>query len=265
MKGKQKSWILAGLKHLKAPIVFATLVALLFQVDGLNWDKPSDHVETFAGKMACTRAEWEANRVAVPLDLELGQNNNLLTNDGFCNALYHICNTKPGSGHMTAPVCSSWVFLSRGSTLRSASRPLGRSDSKAVEDGNILAARALVLCLLASAKAMFWCLEQPASSLMYLHPCFQFLIRLLGMHRLRVNMSNYGAPTKKATLLYSSHACLDDIQNYTVEERLEQREMAVRYVNQKGENRVHGGKHLRASQAYPDEFLRLPCQEKVCE
>ena len=40
---------------------FATLVALLFQVDGLNWDKPSDHVETFAGKMACTRAEWEAH------------------------------------------------------------------------------------------------------------------------------------------------------------------------------------------------------------
>ena len=34
------------------------MVALLFQVDGLDWSKPSDHFECFAGDMAVTRAEW---------------------------------------------------------------------------------------------------------------------------------------------------------------------------------------------------------------
>lgn len=38
--------------------VLATLVTLLFQVDGLDWTQPADHVETFAGAMAVTRAEW---------------------------------------------------------------------------------------------------------------------------------------------------------------------------------------------------------------
>ena len=38
--------------------VFATLVHLLFSVENLNFDKMIDHVETFAGQMSCTRAEW---------------------------------------------------------------------------------------------------------------------------------------------------------------------------------------------------------------
>lgn len=39
--------------------------------------------------------------------------------------------------------------------------------------------------------------------------------------------------------------------NYTVTPKLEQREMAVKYTNAKGETRVHGGKDLKASQHYP--------------
>ena len=36
----------------------------------------------------------------------------LLTPSGFANALFYACNLKPGSGHMTAPVCSTFVFMS---------------------------------------------------------------------------------------------------------------------------------------------------------
>ena len=122
--------------------VLATLVTLLFQVDGLDWTQPADHVETFAGAMAVTRAEWmdgfcqnipaskrfsgfgsfwdcplllslKEGRHAIPLDLALDPNNmDFLTDKGFCNCLYHICNSKPGSGYLTAPVCSTFVFMS---------------------------------------------------------------------------------------------------------------------------------------------------------
>lgn len=200
MKTKQKSWILAGLRHLKAPIVLATLVTLLFQVDGLDWTQPADHVETFAGAMAVTRAE------------------------------------------------------SRGSTLRSSRKPLGRDDSEAVRQGNVLCGRAVILCILAAAKMMWWVLEQPQSSVMHLHPMFQYMIRLLGVHRLRVTMSSFGGPTKKGTHLYSSHECIEDIQEHTVPEQLEDRDMAVPYYNARGEKRVHGGKDLKSSQHYPDQF-----------
>ncbi|CAK8988087.1 Uncharacterized protein SCF082_LOCUS1242 [Durusdinium trenchii] len=180
---------------------------------------------------------------------------NMLSAEGFANALHCVCNLKPGGGHMSAPVCSTWVFMSRGSTLRSRTRPLGRKDSGAVRDGNVLAARALVLCILAAAKGCFWLLEQPASSIMELHPLFQAAIRLLGMHRLCIAMGRYGAPTPKRTILYSSHACVRDIQDYEVEpEYDDSRQMVVKYVNQKGESRIHGGAHLKSSQAYPKQF-----------
>lgn len=88
--------------------------------------------------------------------------------------------------------------------MRSKRRPLGRPDSQAVRDGNVLAARAFLLCLLASCKGIWWVLEQPTTSLMHEHPMFKHLAKLVGIRRIRINMSSYGGPTKKATHLYSS-------------------------------------------------------------
>ena len=48
--------------------------------------------------------------------------------------------------------------------------------------------------------------------------------------------------------------CLRDIHDYAQEPEYEQREMVVSYQNQKGERRVHGGKHLKESQSYPRGF-----------
>ena len=101
-----------------------------------------------------------------------------------------------------------WQLRSRGSTLRSATRPLGRKDSQAVRDGNILTARALILVILAACKACFWVLEQPGSSIMHLHPLFQYCIRRIGVERLMIAMGNYGAPTPKRTILFTGRSRL---------------------------------------------------------
>lgn len=37
--------------------VICTLVSLIFSIQGLNFNDPTDHVETFAGKMSVTRGE----------------------------------------------------------------------------------------------------------------------------------------------------------------------------------------------------------------
>ncbi|CAK9090432.1 Uncharacterized protein SCF082_LOCUS42649 [Durusdinium trenchii] len=254
-RDRQKAWILSGLKHLGAPIVLATVVALLFQVEGLDWANPVQHVETFSGKMSVTKAEMMEGRRAIPLDVELDPSRmNFLDNIGFSNALYWVCNSEPGSGFMSAPVCSTFVAVSRGSTLRSRTRPLGRTDSQAVRDGNLLAARAVLLCLLCSCKAMFWVLEQPGSSIMHLHPLFQRLMRLVTVHQLRVPMSRFGGPTKKPTLLFSSHQCIEGIQQFMVPERLQERQMTIRYRNGAGKWAFCGGPDLKKSQAYPPQF-----------
>ena len=102
----------------------------------------------------------------------------------------------------------SWVrFIvrSRGSTLRSACRPLGRSDSKKVHEGNVMTARVMVLMILAACKGCWSILEQPQSSLMSCHPTFQRMLKLLRIFKVTVKMCDYGGSTDKPLTLFSSH------------------------------------------------------------
>ena len=91
-----------------------TLVSMMFNIEGLNWNSPIDHFETFSGGGSVTMGEVEAGRTAVSFDIihdEVKQS--MLTRPGFCNALFWALNLKPGAGKVTAPVCSTWVFMPR--------------------------------------------------------------------------------------------------------------------------------------------------------
>lgn len=50
---------------------------------------------------------------------------------------------------------------------------------------------------------------------------------------------------------------IDHLREWQVTPQLQQREMVVRYQNQKGESRFHGGSQLKQSQSYPLGLLGL--------
>ena len=55
---------------------------------------------------------YKAGRAAQPFDVELDSvNMDLTTSIGFSNALSYAANLEPGSGHTSAPVCSTFVFM----------------------------------------------------------------------------------------------------------------------------------------------------------
>ncbi|CAK9082041.1 unnamed protein product [Durusdinium trenchii] len=121
-KTKQKQRMLAGLAFMKAPMVIVALCTLLFNNAGLKWDKPSDHVELFAGDHAITSGEWEE---AIPMDLRYdSQQQDILTDVGFSNMLYQVANLRPGGGLWAAPQCSSWIFMSLISDQYSCEREM---------------------------------------------------------------------------------------------------------------------------------------------
>ena len=59
---------------------------------------------------------------------------NLLTAAGWVHATVLALKIKIGGGALTAPVCSTWVWLSRFSTGRRLWCPLGSKHSKVVQD-----------------------------------------------------------------------------------------------------------------------------------
>ncbi|CAK9005890.1 Uncharacterized protein SCF082_LOCUS8786 [Durusdinium trenchii] len=195
--------------------------------NGLSWTDEIQHVETFAGRVVYT----QEGRRAVALDREYGgAEYDLLTEVGFLNALYHT------------------VMLEEGASAM--------SDSQAVRDGTILACRALILLLVASCRGCWWCLEQPISSCMEHLPCFQHLLRILEVRKYTMSMADYGGPTEKRTIIYSSSNAIDDLQHHKQPRRLRPKAMVERYVDSSGVSRVKGGADLRASQAYPQGFGR---------
>ena len=70
-----------------------------------------------------------------------------------------------------------------------------------------------------------------------------------------VNQALHQSSVTISPNLETGHRAIDDLPNYKTARRLVEREMVRRYINQKGEHRICGGKDLKSSQAYPRGFL----------
>ncbi|CAK9060067.1 Putative rhamnose biosynthetic enzyme 1 [Durusdinium trenchii] len=186
---------------------------------------------------------------------------NILGINGFLQHVYQVCRLKVGSGSLMAPVCSSFVFVSRGSTKRSALSPEGDPSAPSVRDGNIILCRTLVLLYICAALRVWFMLEQPKGSIMQEHPAFRNFIKHVSLWRHYIAMRDYGAPTQKPTWLYSSLKCIESLSQFRprqlpkiVEE--EPKEMVIHYKDKEGKARIQGGKDLKSSENYPIWFGR---------
>jgi hypothetical protein len=129
----------------------------------------------------------------------------ITTASGFMTGLQLLRRLKDNEGlaHW-ATVCSSWVWMSRGSTQRSVSNILGSEACQSVAEGNMQVARMVLLLMLVAAKRAYWILEQPNTSLMPSHPDMKFLAGLTTFLHTFTWMGMFGAGTKKPTKLLSN-------------------------------------------------------------
>ena len=97
---------------------------------------------------------------------------------GFLRAVGLVLRLRVGGLVWGGTPCSSWVFMNRGTSKRTASNPLGDCSEPSVRLGNLLTTRFVLLVLLGVARGAMWCCEQPMSSLMPRHPRMQQLWRL---------------------------------------------------------------------------------------
>ena len=91
----------------------------------------------------------------------------------------------------------------KGTSKRSPTNPCGEEGYPSVFLGNTLACRTLIILMIIHALHGFWLLEQPRGSMMELLPVFQAFLAKVPTFRHSINMSEFGAPSKKTTWLYS--------------------------------------------------------------
>ena len=91
---------------------------------------------------------------------------NMLSPAGFLFSLGVALRIIRGGFAHFAPVCSTWVWVSRHSTSRSYIHPLGRPGQQIVGEANIMVARVVLLTALLIGRGVWVTIEQPVSSLM---------------------------------------------------------------------------------------------------
>ena len=89
---------------------------------------------------------------------------------------------------MVAPVCSSYVWVNRGTSRRCISCPLGNIRRTYIKLANVMVSRVALMLLLMYVKGILVILEQPQGSTLELHPRIQWLAKTIGMFRASISM-----------------------------------------------------------------------------
>eukprot|EP00959_Pyramimonas_sp_CCMP1952_P200753 4198991-Pyramimonas_sp.AAC.1 len=160
--------------------------------------------------------------------------------------------------------------MSRGSSGRSASNPLGRADYESVRLANQQASRVALLILISlvlhNAIVM---VEQPVSSLLSEHPRWKIMKDLFGERFVAFNicMINFGGSSLKPTWLYSNSSKLRSLSSRPPVLAEGEAPETFRIIESQmtGKTQVEGGKGLKGTEAYPTEFGKAVADAHVDE
>ena len=215
-------------------------------------------VEYFSGVGQIAKAFREAGHNSRTFDIiDCGDLQNLNTPAGLATALaYALSLAERGLAHW-ATVCSTWIFLSRGSTGRRSGRVWGLPGrayiSENVAVANAAATRMIMICLLLTFRKVCFILEQPLSSIMHELPLWSCIPRQLS--KKHTHMGSFGAFTPKPTWLLSGHTWHRGLCRPLPADFVNLNSGTVtKCTSASGETKVAGGPRLKETQAYPPAY-----------
>ena len=214
-----------------------------------------DYIEWFSGVQSVRKGVAQYGYTAMAFDVCNDALGDFISLEGMLTAFLWLCRCVHNAGHHFATVCSTWIWLSRSSTLRSDAQPLGLVPrSETVNQANEQVSLMALYIWIIHAAGGSWVLEQPASSLMIEHPRMQQLKAYFKDRWQETGfcMGAYGHQTLKPTKLYSCDACVQMLKKDVppeLREKLTENEKKLASVDEIGG--VTGGSDLKSSQAYP--------------
>ena len=182
---------------------------------------------------------------------------NAIGAEGLLTMLAYVLRCRQGSLNHWGTVCSSWLWVSRGTTGRSSWNPEGSRRSSSTKIGNTKVSIMTLMLYVLVAKRCIWILEQPASSIMSYFPT---MVRLrnqagCGWSEVQTWMAEYGGDCCKPTTLIGNAKwlhCLARTLSKESRKRIGVSDMVIRYEGLDGSQKVTGNKEvMKQSQEYP--------------
>ena len=179
------------------------LMRLVCSVAAYTVDAPTHtYVETFAGQRAIDKGMKLHGYKGKAVDSTYGPEHDFMKPLGFFLTLIAVLGIHVGGVFWGAPVCSSWVYMSRSSTGRRSDNVLGDEDNRKVAYANAMVSRLCFLLVLCIKRGVWWIIEQPLTSLMFEHPLFRRLLTRWGhlIHIVYVEVENKEQIKKRKTI-----------------------------------------------------------------
>ena len=233
--------------------VYLAIACYLAQLVG----EPIDGAELFAGQRAVTNGLRFLGFTVFPFEIKDASDSSrdILSPQGFALALSCVLRIAPGGILWVGVVCSSWVFMCRHTTGRTHIDILGNEDREGVLLANRMVSRVLLLVRLAVSLGIIVLLEQPLSSIMYLHPRFQAWLDECAVFSCVLSLGYFGGETQKTVKLWSNCDCIQQLASARVRRWLPRSVSTFKsYQNELGESKVDGGEGLKQSETYPVLF-----------
>ena len=211
-----------------------------------------DSVELFAGEAAITVSAQQLGMHSVAYDKSYSESsiNDLCSRKGFRRALQLVMRIKQHGSLWGAPVCSSWVWISRGEGGRSTTCPAGNhTTDPRIAHANRMVTLLVFLYLVAWRRGVHIFMENPLSTIMHMFsPMMEFIDSCL-KHKVTCYMGAYGGDTVKPLSIWSTTSKVA---------RLWTKKPKMKKAKKLSTTRAHGvdgnKKELKASQAYPLAF-----------
>ena len=213
-----------------------------------------DFIELFCGEANLSKGLLDNGWVGLSLDVKKDPvMQNLMNPSGFLALIVWFFKLKTGRAlEFYGTVCSTWIFMSRVSTKRSATMPLGDLSSATVVYANVMVSRVSLLMLLGWCKLCDQMQEQPMTSLIAAHPRQKQVASVLHWDCVVMAMGAYGAPTEKPTKLWITCTWLNSLKKKYIPEP---GKTAPKLVTRDGSGGVTGIRGaLKESQTYPVGF-----------
>ena len=117
----------------------------------------------------------------------------------------------------------------------------------------VMVSRMTLILYLLQSKMVFYCYEQPGSSILWNHPRMEAFINCCDAYRCWTWMGAFGGGSPKGTTLWSSRASVHKLSR-ALPNKSWDHEMTKKSYLSNGKLSVSGGRDLKRSQAYTPEF-----------
>ena len=186
-------------------VVLPLLLEVLQHVQKFDGPRDLDSVEYMAGEAQISHAVARRGLNSIAYDKVYHHTlNDINTKEGFHVALELALRVSRHGCIWCAPVCSSWVWIGRAGSGRTAQKAHGNPRVPRVRAGNVMVVRLVIIMIVVWLRGVHIFVENPMSTLVHYFSPFREVVETLLKHKTTVSLSAYGAPSRKAVTLWST-------------------------------------------------------------